>query len=321
MGVDTRVRIGSVDLSHAVMTAAGTSGHGAELSDFGDLGSLGAVVVKSLAAFAWPGNPAPRLHPLSGGMLNAVGLQGPGIGTWASTHLEDLDRCGARVVISIWGRSPEEYERACEMIAELMESSAHARNVVAVEVNLSCPNLSGHGIISHDCATAAEVIRRCKIAPRPLWAKLSPNSDRIVDSAKAVRDSGAEAVTLVNTVSGLVLDEVTGLSVLGNGAGGGISGRVIHPIAVKAIHDVRSAMEEFPIVGVGGVSSPWDAVELLLAGASAVQVGTATFADPRAPFRVADGLVSWAAARGVERLADLSGLAHRGGLADLVDPT
>ena len=321
MGVDTRVRIGSVELPHAVMTAAGTSGHGAELSDFGDLGALGAVVVKSLAAFEWPGNPAPRLHPLAGGMLNAVGLQGPGIESWASSHLGDLDRCGARVVISIWGRSPEEYERASEMIAELMESSHHARSVVAVEVNLSCPNLSGHGIISHDCAAAAEVIRRCGVARRPLWAKLSPNSDRIVESAKAVRDAGAEAVTLVNTVSGLVLDEASGLSVLGNGASGGVSGRIIHPIAVKAIHDVRCAMEDFPIVGVGGVSSPWEAVELMLVGARAVQVGTATFADPRAPFRVAEGLVSWAAARGVERLEDLSGLAHRGGLADVKAPS
>lgn len=313
MDVDSSVGVGSVVLPHAVMTAAGTSGHGAELAEIGSLRDIGAIVVKSLSAFPWPGNPSPRLHPLFHGMLNAVGLQGPGVQDWAAEHLGMLAREQARVVVSIWGRSPEEYEHACELLSAALAASPDAHCVIAVEVNLSCPNLAGHGIIAHDCDAVAEVIRGCRLVQRPLWAKLSPNTDRLVAAAQAAHESGAEAVTLINTVAGLALDEATGLPVLGNG-GGGVSGRSIHPIAVRAVYEVRRAMAHLPIVGVGGVSSAWEAAELMLAGANAVQVGTATFADPRAPFRIANDLVSWARRRGVSRLSDLTGLAHRGGL-------
>lgn len=316
MVVDTAVVIGDMTLPHPVMTAAGTSGHGAELADIGPIASLGAIVVKSLSAFAWPGNPAPRLHPLPNGMLNAVGLQGPGVQEWARHHLEDFARHRARVVISIWGRSLEEYQRAADDVERAVSTSSAAEQVVAVEVNLSCPNLSGHGIIAHDSDLSAEIVRWCSQVSRPVWAKLSPNTDRIVDTARAVHEAGARAVTLVNTVSGLVLDERTGRSVLGNGSSGGVSGRAIHPIAVKAVHDVYRSIPDLAIVGVGGVTSAWEAAELMLAGASAVQVGTATFADPRAPFRIASDLVDWARRRNVSRLADLTGLFHRGGFAN-----
>jgi len=320
--VDTRVRVGSVELPHAVMTAAGTSGHGAELARYCDLSGLGAVVVKSLSVMPWPGNPAPRLHPLPDGMINSVGLQGPGVAGWFDEFFPELVTSRCRVVISVWGRSLDEYRQAAQAVADgLRRAGRAADDVVAVEVNLSCPNLEGRrGIFAHDAELSAAVIDASVAAmsgaTRPVWAKLSPNTDRLVEIAGAVRGAGAEAVTLVNTVLGLVLDPETGRAVLGNG-GGGVSGRIIHPVAQRAVFDVASAHPDLPIVGVGGVSSAAEAVALLQAGASAVQVGTATFADPRAPATVARDLVTWAAAHGITRLSDLTGVAHRGGIHPL----
>lgn len=314
MGIDTAVTIGSVRLGHAVMTAAGTSGHGAELASYGTLASLGAVVVKSLSADPWAGNPSPRLHPAGTGMINAVGLQGPGVDRWIAEDLPALWRHRATAVVSLWGRSLDEYALAARRLAAGLAESPHGACVAAVEVNLSCPNLQGHGIIAHDGQLSAAIVAACAEVGRPLWAKLSPNTDALVSVAGDVWRAGAEAVTLVNTVTGLVLDPHTGLSVLGNGGGGGLSGPAIHPVAVKAVHDVHQAWPDLPIVGVGGIGSGWDAAELMLAGARAVQVGTATFADPRAPFRIARDLERWARRRGFRTLASLSGLSHRGGI-------
>ncbi len=274
------VTIGSVRLSNGVMTASGTAGYGTELSGSFDLSELGAVVVKSLAAFEWAGNPAPRLRPTAAGMLNAVGLQGPGVPYWLEHVLPSLLRTGATVVASIWGRSVEEYRAAAELLA------AAPDGVVAVEVNLSCPNLQGHGIIAHDPDAAAAVIEAvAATAGRPCWAKLSANTDRIVDVARATTDAGAEAVTCINTLLGLVFDERTRQPALGAG-GGGLSGPAIHPVAVRAVHDVHQALPTVPVLGVGGIASGWDATEFVLAGATAVQVGTATFHDPKAPIKV-----------------------------------
>lgn len=274
------VRIGSIELANPVMTASGTAGYGTELAAYMDLSSLGAVVVKSLAAYAWQGNPAPRLHPTPQGMLNAVGLQGPGIPHWLEHVLPELLATGATVVASIWGRSVEDYAAAAELLA------AAPSRVVAVEVNLSCPNLEGrNAIFAHDAELSSAVIEATAPCGRPRWAKLSANTDRIVDVAAAVAAAGAEAVTCINTLLGLAYDPRTRRPVLGAG-GGGLSGPAIHPVAVRAVHDVHAAHPDLPIVGAGGVGSGWDATELLLAGATAVQVGTATFADPRAPARV-----------------------------------
>jgi dihydroorotate dehydrogenase (NAD+) catalytic subunit len=304
--VDTAVRIGSVELPNPIMTASGTAGHGAELAPFMDLSALGAVVVKSLAADPWAGNAAPRLRPTPQGMLNAVGLQGPGIPAWREHGLPELRAAGARVVASVWGHSVDDYARAARMLAG-------SPGVVALEVNLSCPNLEGrNAIFAHDVELSAAVVRACSAAELPLWAKLSPNTDRLVEVAGAVRDAGAEAVTVVNTLLGMVIDEETGLPALGNG-GGGLSGRAIHPVAVRAVHDVHACMADLPIVGVGGVARGWDAIELMLAGASAVQVGTATFVDPRAPVRVLDEVVGWAQRRRIDAVASLTGAAHRPG--------
>lgn len=292
-------------LRHPVMTAAGTAGHGAELASFFPLGGLGAVVVKSLSAEPWDGNPAPRLHPTSAGMLNSVGLQGPGVAGWSAGELPALRAAGATVVASIWGRTVEEFARAADELAGV------GPEVVAVEVNVSCPNLEDRNrIFAHDPALAAAVVAATGGCGRPRWAKLSPNTDRLVEVAEAVHAAGAEAVTLVNTVVGMAIDVETRRPVLG-AQRGGLSGRAVHPVAVRAVFDVHQALPDLPIVGVGGVACGTDAVELLLAGASAIQVGTATFADPRAPHRVALELDAWCDAHGIGSVSELVGAAHR----------
>ncbi len=298
---DDAVTVGSVSFANPIMTASGTSGHGVELAPYGDLGTLGAVVVKSLAAYEWAGNPSPRVHPTPLGMINAVGLQGPGVPAWIRDDLPALVATGARVIVSIWGRSVAEYETAAAQLALV------GPEVAAVEVNLSCPNLEGRrGIFAHDAALSADVIAAAAACGRPRWAKLSPNTDRLIEVAGAVQLAGAEAVTLINTVLGMVIDERTRRPALGNG-GGGLSGRAVHPVAVRAVFDVHAAHPTLPIVGVGGVATGWDAAELMLAGASAVQVGTATFADPRAPWKVLAQLRAWAAEQGISALGALTG--------------
>jgi len=302
MNVDLSVQVGSVRLAAPIMTASGTAGYGAEFAPYFDLAELGAMVTKSLAPYEWPGNPAPRVHPTPQGMMNAVGLQGPGIEYWLAHVLPDLLATGATVVASIWGRSLDDYRQAAEQLAEA------PAGVVAVEVNLSCPNLEGRGsIFAHDADRSAEVIAATAACGRPRWAKLSANTDRIIDVAAAVVDAGAEAVTCINTLLGLGYDPDTLRPVLGAG-GGGLSGRAIHPVAVRAVHDVRAALPDVPIIGVGGVASGWDAVEMLLAGATAVQVGTASFADPRASINVQRGLAAWMGDRAIARTADLAAL-------------
>jgi dihydroorotate dehydrogenase (NAD+) catalytic subunit len=286
---DLTTTVGSVTLPNPVMTASGTAGHGAELAPYVDLGALGAVVVKSLAADAWAGNPPLRVHETVGGMINSVGLQGPGVAAWLAHDLPALVAAGARVVASIWGRSVAEYEAAARLLADAPAA------VVAVEVNLSCPNTeAARDLFAHSADSTRSVMAATAACGRPRWAKLSPNVADLVPIAAAARDGGAEAVTLVNTVLAMAIDPSTGAYRLGSGArGGGLSGPAIHPIAVRAVHDVHAAMPDLPIVGVGGISTGMDAAELILAGASAVQVGTATFADPRSPARVLDELAAW----------------------------
>lgn len=301
--VDLGARVGDVELRSPVMTAAGTAGHGDELAPYVDLGAIGAVVVKSMAAEPWAGNPAPRVHETAAGMINAVGLQGRGVPYWLEQELPALLATGATVVASIWGRTVAEYEHAAALLADAPPQ------VVAVEVNLSCPNLGGHDLFAHAPATTRDALEAAAVCGRPRWAKLSPNVTDLVPIAEAAAEAGASAVTLVNTVMGLVIDVDTRRPVLGRG-GGGLSGRAIHPIAVRAVWDVHAAIPSLPIVGVGGVASGVDAVELLLAGASAVQVGTATFADPRAVVRVQDELSAWCGDHDIRTIDELIGAAH-----------
>lgn len=302
--MDLTAKIGSVVLPNPVMTASGCAGHGDELGRYFPLSELGAIVVKSLAAFEWKGNPAPRLHPITGGMLNSVGLQGPGVAAWLRDELPRLERAGARVVASIWGRTVDDYEQAAKAIA------AAPASVVAVEVNLSCPNLDrGAHLFAHSVEGTSAAVEAALACERPVWAKLSPNTDQLVAVARAAREAGADAVTLINTVFGMVIDVEERRPALGAG-GGGMSGRAVHPVAVRAVHDVHAALPGLPIVGVGGVATAIDAVELLMAGASGVQVGTATFADPRAPRSVLEGLRDWCDGHAVRAVGDLVGAAH-----------
>jgi dihydroorotate dehydrogenase (NAD+) catalytic subunit len=294
-GAELTTQVGSVRLPNPIMTASGTSGHGTELSDYGDLSSLGAVVVKSLSVRPWPGNPAPRVHEVGVGMLNSVGLQGPGLSAWLTQDLPALTAAGARVVVSIWGQSVDDYAAAATLLSEAVRSGPKA--IVAVEVNVSCPNVEDRSrMFSHSAAATAEVLAATECG-LPRWAKLSPNVPNIVEIAGAALEAGAEGLTLTNTLLGLALHPETGLPRLGAG-GGGLSGPVVHPVAVRAVWECRGAYPEAAIIGVGGVASARDAVEFLQAGADAVQVGTATFRDPRAPWRVLRQLDRWCRRRG-----------------------
>ena len=303
--VDLTTRLGSVVLPNPVLTASGTAGHGHELADHLDPAALGAVVVKSLHAEPWAGNPAPRVHATPAGMVNSVGLQGPGVEAWLEHDLPGLAATGARVVASIWGRTVEEFARAAQLLSDAPEV------VVAVEVNASCPNLEDRrALFAHSASATTEVVEAAGAARRPRWAKLSPNTPELPDMAAPARaPGGAEAVTVANTVLGMVIDTETRRPLLGAGRGG-LSGPAIRPVAVRAVFDTREALGDVPIIGVGGVASAEDAVQFLLAGATAVQVGTATFADPRAPARILRDLGRWCDRRGVTRLDELIGAAH-----------
>lgn len=302
MAVGTRsalgTAVGSVALRSPVMTASGSSGHGAELGAYGPLDVLGAVVVKSLAAFEWPGNAPPRLRPVAGGsMLNRVGLQGPGVGRWLEADLPRLLGAGATVVASIWGRTPEEFGAAAAALAR-------APGVAALEVNVSCPNLEGH-MLAHSAAATGDAVAAASAAGLPLWAKLSPDVTDLTEIASAALGAGAEALTLVNTLPALSIDVETATCFRG-----GLSGTALHAVAVRAVAECRQAFPGAGIVGVGGVAAGRDAIELLMAGADAVEVGTAVFADPRAPWRVQTEIERWCARRGTS-VRELVGAAVR----------
>lgn len=300
------VTIGGVALRTPFMTASGTSGHDVELMPYMPLHKVGAVVVKSLFHESWPGNPAPRVHLAQSGMLNAVGLQGPGVEAWINESLPRLEAADVSTVVSIWGRTIDEYVRAAEQLCESQS------RITALEVNLSCPNLEGRsGIIAHDVSLSGQIISRIsQVLEIPIWAKLSANTDRIVEVATTVVDAGASAVTVMNTMLGMQIDPTTGKYTLGNG-GGGLSGSAVHPIAVRAVHDVRQALPAVPIVGVGGISTGADAIEMMMAGANAVQVGTATFARPDALWRVACDAAVRTQKMGYTSWADVTSLTHR----------
>ncbi|HTW98638.1 MAG TPA: dihydroorotate dehydrogenase [Acidimicrobiales bacterium] len=329
-GVELATVLGPLRLVAPVLTAAGTSGHGAELAAYLELASLGAVVVKSLAAFAWPGNPAPRVVGVSAGMLNSVGLQGPGIEAWLEHDLPRLAREGAAVVVSIWGRTPEEFAAAAAMLKGADPC------VIAVEVNVSCPNLHGSSrraarspavtpmgapaapsramgatvpMFAHSASATADAVAAAAICRLPCFAKLSPAVTDLVEIAAGAIAGGATGLVLTNTMAAMSISLVTRRPSLAAG-GGGLSGAALHPIAVRAVWDCHEAFPGVPIVGAGGVSSGEDAIELLLAGASAVQVGTATFAEPRAPARVLAEVASWCEEHGVASVAELVGAAH-----------
>jgi dihydroorotate dehydrogenase (NAD+) catalytic subunit len=297
--VDLAASVGSVPLRSIILTASGTAGHDDELAAYGDLAALGAVVVKSLAAFPWKGNPPPRVVPADGGMLNAVGLQGPGVEAWRNDGLPRLRARGASVVASIWGRTLDEFAAAAEAL--------HGAEVAAVEVNVSCPNLhDGAEMFAHSPEATAGAVAAARRSGVPCWVKLSPTTERVVDVARAALDAGADALVLVNTLRGLVVDVERRGRVLGAGEGG-LSGAPLHPVALHWVARCRAAFPATPIVGVGGVRGAREVVSFVLAGADAVEVGTASLADPAAPWKVLDDTARWCARHGVARLVDLKG--------------
>ncbi len=297
-----RVRIGPVELPNPIVAASGTFGHGDEVARVCDPSRLGAVTTKSLAPFPWAGNPAPRLHPASAGMLNSVGLQGPGVETWVSEELPALLARGARVIASIWGRTVDDFALAAKMLRPVHD------DLVALEVNVSCPNVEDRSrMFAHSADATAAVTRAVvdAVDGLPVLAKLSPNATDVREIAAAAVGAGATGLTLVNTLLGLALDPVTRRPALGAG-GGGLSGPAIKPVALRIVAEVARELPGVPIVGTGGVLTGADAVEMLVAGASAVGVGTASFHDPRAALRILDDLVDWCARHAIARVADLT---------------
>jgi dihydroorotate dehydrogenase (NAD+) catalytic subunit len=303
--VDLEVTLGSQRLPNPIIAASGTFGHGAELARLCDPSELGAVTAKSVAIFASEGNPALRVTEMpGGGMLNSVGLPGPGIEAWIERDLPALEASGARVIASIWGRSIDDYERAARPLKDV------ADRLVAIEINLSCPNVEARNdVFAHSAdttrATTRAVVESIGGATQ-VFAKLSPNVTDIIAIASAAIEGGATGLTLINTVMGLAIDASTRTTKLGAG-GGGLSGAPIKPIALRAVADVARAHPTVPIIGTGGVSTGEDAVEMMLAGAHVVGVGTATFLDPRATIRIAHELAQWCAKHRVANVRDLTG--------------
>jgi dihydroorotate dehydrogenase (NAD+) catalytic subunit len=303
--VDTNVDLGPVALPNPIVAASGTFGHGDEVAALCDPRELGAVTVKSVAAFAWSGNPPLRVAEApAGGMLNSVGLPGPGVDAWIEHDLPALEARGARVIASIWGRTVEEFAAAAAPL------KAVAHRLTAVEINLSCPNVEARGdVFAHsENATHAATLAVLDALGEatPTFAKLSPNVTDIVAIADAALEAGATGLTLVNSVMGLLVDASRRAPRLGAG-GGGLTGAPIKPIALRAVWDVSRAHPTVPLIGTGGVGRGEDAVEMMLAGATAVGVGTATFADPRAPRRIAHEMIEWCAANGVRHVRNLTG--------------
>ena len=305
--VDMTTWLAGLELPSPVLTASGCAGAGRELDQFFDITSIGAVVTKSIMLNPRSGRPTPRMAETPSGMLNSIGLQGPGIDAFLDKDLEWLRARGARAVVSIAGGSVDEYTR-------LASKLRHVSDVAAIEVNISCPNVEERGLVfACQAASASDVVsavRRNTNPGVPVIAKLSPDVTDIVEIARAVVDAGADGLSMINTLLGMVIDTDTMRPALA-GITGGLSGPAIRPVAVRCVYEVHAAMPEVPILGMGGIRTGLDALEFVLAGASAVSVGTVTFHDPSAPARVARELAVALAQRGFERFEDAVGHAHR----------
>jgi len=307
MVADLRARLGHVELPTPILTAAGCAGTGRELAQYIDVAKIGAVTTKSIMIEPRAGRPTPRTAETASGLLNSVGLQGPGIDAFLQRDLAWLLSRGARTVVSIAGSTAGEY-------AELAARLSDAAGVTAIELNLSCPNVEGRGRdFAAEPDTAAQVTEAVRAATRydiPVIAKLAPDVPDIVTVARACVAAGADALSMINTLPGMVIDTTTMRPALAGGVGG-LSGPAIRPVAVRCIWRTHQALPEVPIIGIGGVRTGRDALELILAGATLVAVGTVIFHDPSACARIQRELEDELAARGLDRLAGLSGLAHQ----------
>ena len=298
--VDLRVRLGALELANPVMTASGTFGYGAEFAELVKLSCLGAIVTKGISLAPKAGNPPPRVVETPAGMLNAIGLENVGIERFLQEKLPFLRQCGTRVVVNILGDSEEEY-------AELAARLAGAEGVDALEINISCPNVRHGGMaFGADPQMAAGVVRAVKRqASQPVIVKLSPNVTDIALMARAAEDAGADALSLINTLVGMAIDIRTRRPKLANRTGG-LSGPAIKPVALRMVWQAAAAVQ-IPVIGIGGIATAEDAIEFLLAGASAVQVGTANFYNPQATAQIVDGIAAYLEEQGENSVQNIIG--------------
>ena len=300
---DLTVDLGKLTLKNPVMTASGTFGYGFEYKDYFDLRSLGAVVVKGIAMKPSHGNPTPRVAETHGGMLNAIGLQGPGVEKFlhGDEYMPFLRKSGAVVVVNIWGKSIEEYR---DVAARL---EAEKDGIAALEINISCPNIKEGGVaFGTDLNLAHQVVAKVReVTSLPLITKLSPNVTKIADFARAAADAGTDMVSLINTITGMAININTRRPKIAN-LTGGLSGPAVKPVAVRMVYEVSKAVK-IPVIGMGGIMDGDDAVEFMLAGASAVAVGTAIFADPYAPLKVLDGINAYLERQGCKSVKEIIG--------------
>ncbi len=300
MSVNMKVNIAGVEWNNPVTVASGTFGSGIEFEEFVDLNRLGAVTTKGVANVPWTGNPTPRVAETYGGMMNAVGLQNPGIDLFCERDIPFLKKYDTKIIVNVCGRSKEDY---CEVVERLADEP-----VDMLEINISCPNVKEGGIAFGQNAKAAEDITKAvkKYAKQPVIMKLSPNVTDITEMAKAVEAGGADAVSLINTLTGMKIDINRRQFVLANKTGG-VSGPAIHPIAVRMVYQTANAVK-IPIIGMGGIASATDAIEMILAGASAVSVGTANFYNPGVTMEIVDGIEKYMEKYGFENLTDMVGI-------------
>ncbi|MGE0448238.1 MAG: dihydroorotate dehydrogenase [Vicinamibacterales bacterium] len=298
--MDLSVRIGSWTLRNPVMSASGCFGYGLEYADLVDLSSLGAVVVKGLFLSERQGHPAPRIVETPAGMINAIGLQGIGVHRFVREKLPELRARGAVTVVNVCGTTIDEYAEVCRILSD-------AEGVAALELNISCPNIKEGGI-QFGCSLHGthDVVQACrKVTTLPLIPKLTPNVTDPASFARASEEAGADAVSLVNTFLALAIDVERRRPSISNGMGG-LSGPAIRPIAVRMVYECRQAVK-IPVIGMGGICDARDALEFIIAGATAVQVGTANFVDPLIWPKVIDGIADYMTRHGVARVCDLVG--------------
>lgn len=300
--MDTSVNLCGVILKNPVMTASGTFGSGGEFCEFVDLNRLGAVVTKGVANVPWEGNPTPRVAEVYGGMLNAVGLQNPGIDLFCRRDIPFLRQYDTKIIVNVCGHSIQDY---CEVAERLADEP-----VDMLEINISCPNVREGGIaFGQDPGAVEEITRAIKrVAKQPVIMKLSPNVTDITEMARAAESGGADALSLINTITGMKIDINRKTFVLANKTGG-MSGPAIHPVAVRMVYQTAQAVS-LPIIGMGGIRNAEDAIEMILAGASAISVGTANFADPSVTVKIVEGIERYMEKYGVGKITELVGAVH-----------
>ena len=298
--LNTSVNLAGVQLKNPVMTASGTFGSGAEYSEFVDLNRLGAVVTKGVANVPWPGNPTPRIAETTGGMLNAIGLQNPGIDVFVKRDIPFLKQYDTKIIVNVCGKSTEDYLEVVERLGD--------EPVDLLEINISCPNVKEGGIAFGQDPKAVEAIKKAvkAKAKQPIIMKLSPNVTDITVMAKAAEAGGADVLSLINTLTGMKIDIQRQCFAIANKTGG-LSGPAVKPIALRMVYQVANAVS-VPIIGMGGIATPEDAIEFILAGATAVSVGTANFYNPYATIQVAEGIEDYMKQHNCEDINQLIGI-------------